>query len=130
MRKEILILMAAASLIMTATAPAQSDAQIKSELIGYWMSPRHGYLIEANGLMRMCPTVGPNRAMTTNRWDVRNGMFYQDGEPYKIVKLTKSEFDYEAVRGSGVEVDGKFILTCPVGTVFPLYRTTRSRAEE
>jgi hypothetical protein len=98
----------------------------------YWLldesSPR--YLIQDNGLMRMCPTVGPNRAMTTNRWDVRNGMFYQDGEPYKIVKLSKSEFDYEAVRGSGVEVDGKFILTCPIGTVFPLYRTTRSRAEE
>ena len=48
----------------------------------------------------------------------------------KIVKLTKSEFDYEAVRGSGVEVEGKFILTCPVGTVFPLYRTTRSKAED
>jgi hypothetical protein len=46
-------------------------------------------------------------------------MFYQDGEPYKIVKLTQSEFDYEAVRQSGVQVDGKFIVTCPVGTVFP-----------
>ena len=130
MRKEILILTAVASLIMAATASAQSDAQIKSELIGYWMSPRHGYLIQNNGLMRMCPTVGPNRAMTTNRWDVRSGMFYQDGEPYKIVKLTKSEFDYEAVRKSGVQVNGKFVVTCPVGTVFPLYRTTRSRAEE
>jgi hypothetical protein len=130
MRKEILILMAVASLIMAATASAQSDAQIKSELLGYWMSPRHGYLIQDNGLMRMCPTVGPNHSTTTNRWDVRNGMFYQDGEPYKIVKLTKSEFDYEAVRESGVDVNGKFILTCPVGTVFPLYRTTRSRAEE
>ena len=115
---------------MATTASAQSDAQIKSELIGYWMSPRHGYLIQDNGLMRMCPTVGPNRAMATNRWDVRNGMFYQDGEPYKIVKLTKSEFDYEAVRESGVQVNGKFVVTCPVGTVFPLYRTTRSRAEE
>jgi hypothetical protein len=60
----------------------------------------------------------------------QNGMFYQDGEPYKIVKLTQSEFDYEAVRESGVRVDGKFVLTCPVGTVFPLYRTTRAMAEQ
>jgi hypothetical protein len=81
-------------------------------------------------LMRMCPTVGPNHATTTNRWHVRNGMFYQDGEPYKIVKLAQSEFDYEAVKESGVQVDGKFIVTCPVGSFSPLYRTTRAKAEQ
>jgi hypothetical protein len=48
----------------------------------------------------------------TNRWDVRNGMFYQDGEPYKIVKLTQSVFHYEAVRESGVQVEGKYVVTC------------------
>ena len=130
MRETILVMMAATSLIVASTSNAQSDVQIKSKLVGYWMSPRHGYLIQANGLMRMRPTVGPNHSTTTNRWDVRNGMFYQDGEPYKIVKLTQSEFDYEAVRESGVRVDGKFVLTCPVGTVFPLYRTTRAMAEQ
>jgi hypothetical protein len=39
--------------------------------------------------------VSTNHATTTNRWDVRNGMFYQDSGPYKIVKLTRSEFDQE-----------------------------------
>jgi hypothetical protein len=122
--------MAATSLIVASTSNAQGDVQIKSKLLGYWMSPRHGYLIQANGLMRMRPTVGPNHATMTNRWDVRNGMFYQDGEPYKIVKFTQSEFDYEAVRESGVQVHGKFVVTCPVGTVFPLYRATRAMAEQ
>jgi hypothetical protein len=75
MRKEILVLMAVTSLIMVATASAQSDAQIKSELIGYWMSPRHGYLIQENGLMRMCPTVGPNHPTTTNRWEHAGSIF-------------------------------------------------------
>src|ERR1700730_1338330 len=126
MRKLILILTAAASLIIADYAQAQSDAQIKSKLLGYWMSPRHGYLIQANGLMRMCATTGPHHATTVNRWDVRNGIFYQDDEPYKIVKLTKAEFDYEAMKDSGVQVNGKFILTAPAGPVFPLYRTTRA----
>jgi hypothetical protein len=99
----------------------QRAERCANEIEAGWLldDPRHGYLIQANGLMRMCPTVGPNHATTTNRWDVRNGMFYQDGEPYKIVKLTQSEFDYETVRESGVRVDGKFVVTCPVGTVFP-----------
>lgn len=130
MRKALLLLSAVANLIMAGYAHAQSDAQIKSQLLGYWMSPRHGYLIQANGLMRMCPTTGPNHATTVNRWDVRSGIFYQDDEPYKIVKLTKSEFDYEAMKDSGVQVNGKFVLTAPAGTVFPLYRTTRAVAEQ
>ena len=46
-------------------------------------------------------------------------MFYEDGEPYKIVKLSQSEFDYEALRESGVQVDEKFVVTCPVGALFP-----------
>jgi len=129
MRETILVMMAATSLIVASTSNAQSDVQIKSKLVGYWMSPRHGYLIQANGLMRMCPTVGPTTQLR-QIIGMYNGMYYQDGEPYKIVKLTQSEFDYEAVRESGVQVNGKFVVTCPIGTVFPLYRTSRSRVEE
>jgi hypothetical protein len=130
MRKALIILSAVASLIMTGYAYSQSDAQIKSKLLGYWMSPRHGYLIQANGFMRMCPTTGPNRARVVSRWDVRSGIFYQDNEPNKIVKLTSSEFDYEAMKGSGVQDNGNFVLTAPAGTVFRLYRTTRAEAEQ
>jgi len=79
--------------------------------------------------MRMCPTTGPNHATTVNRWEVRNGLFYQDGEPYRIVKLTKAEFDYAATKDIGVQLNGKFIVTAPAGTLFPLYRTTRAVAE-
>jgi hypothetical protein len=61
----------------------------------------------------MCPTTGPNHATAVNRWDVRSGIFYQDDDPYKIVKLTKAEFDYEAMKDSAVQVNGKFVLTAP-----------------
>jgi hypothetical protein len=46
--KDILVLMTATDLIVTSNA--QSDVQIKSKLVGYWMSLRRGYLIQANGL--------------------------------------------------------------------------------
>jgi hypothetical protein len=130
MRKLILHATALASVAMSGYALAEGDAQIKAKLVGYWMSPRHAYLIQANGLMRMCPTTGPNPATTVNRWDVRNGLFYQDDEPYRIVKLTKAEFDYAATKDIGVQVNGKFIVTAPAGTVFPLHRTTRAIAEQ
>jgi hypothetical protein len=130
MRMLILFSTVVASLVMGSYALAESDAQIKDKLVGYWMSPRHAYLIQADGLMRMCPTSGPNRSTTVNHWDVRNGLFYQDGEPFRIVKLTKAEFDYAATKDIGAQVDGKFVVTAPAGTVFPLYRTTRAKAEE
>jgi hypothetical protein len=28
-----------------------SDAEIKQKLLGYWKSPRHGYLIKSDGIM-------------------------------------------------------------------------------
>jgi len=130
MRKWVLLSTALASFIMGGYALAESDAQIKAKLLGYWLSPRHAYLIQANGLMRMCPTTGPNPATTANRWDVRNGMFYQDDDAYRIVKLTKTEFDYASTKDIGVWANGKYIVTAPAGTVFRLSRTTRAIAEE
>jgi hypothetical protein len=126
MKSANLILMAT-SLIMAATAHAQSDAQIKSDLLGYWMSPRHPYLFQADGIARMGPPF--TSASTSLPWDVHNGIFYENGEPYKIRKLTKSEFDYQAMRDSGVQVNGKFILTAPAGTVFQMRRISRKTAE-
>jgi hypothetical protein len=130
MRKLILLSTAIASFIMDGYALAESDAQIKGKLLGYWLSPRHAYLILADGLMRMCPTTGPDPATTSNRWDVRDGMFYQDDDAFKIVKLTKREFDYASTKDIGVWANGKYIVTAPAGTVFRLSRTTRAIAEK
>jgi hypothetical protein len=80
-------------------------------------------------LLRGGPNVNPNTLSRFYDFHI-GGIFYQDDEPYKIVKLTKAEFDYEAMKDSGVRVNGKFILTAPAGTVFPLYRTTRAVAEQ
>lgn len=130
MRKLMLLLTILANLILAGYALAESDAQIKAKLVGYWLSPRHAYLIQSDGLKRMCPTTGPYRATTVNRWDVRNGVYFEDGESYRIVKLTKTEFDYACTKDIGVWANGKFIVTAPAGTVFPLSRTTRAKAEK
>jgi hypothetical protein len=86
-----------------------SDAAIKEKLLGYWQSPRHGYHLTTDGKMYMCPR---KYASTTNRWDVKNGMFYQDGDPFRIVTLTNTKFVYSnhlgtftLLRGSKEDVD-------------------------
>jgi hypothetical protein len=78
--------MALVVLLMAASLSHADDASIKKQLLGYWKSPRHGYLLKSNGIMYMLPR--PD-ATTTNTWDVRNGFFYQDGEALKIVALNK-----------------------------------------
>jgi hypothetical protein len=76
-----------------------SDAQIKQKLLGYWKSPRHGYLIKSDGIMYMLPR---KYATTTNRWDVRGGRFYQSGSACEIVTLTDKKFVYRDGRGTYV----------------------------
>jgi hypothetical protein len=68
-----------------------SDAEIKQKLLGYWKSPRHGYLIKSDGVMYMLPRASDT---TANRWDVRNGVYYEDSDPFDIVTLTVNKFVY------------------------------------
>lgn len=76
-----------------------ADSEIKQKLLGYWKSPRHGYLIKSDGIMYMLPR---KYATTTNRWDVRGGRFYQDGGACEIVTLTDKKFVYRDSRGTYV----------------------------
>jgi hypothetical protein len=76
-----------------------SDAEIKQKLLGYWKSPRHGYHITSDSKMYMCPR---KYATTINHWDVKNGMFYEDGSPCQIVSLTNEKFVYRDSRGTYV----------------------------
>jgi hypothetical protein len=76
-----------------------SDAAIKQKLLGYWKSPRHSYLIKSDGIMYMLPR---KYATTTNRWDVKGGRFYQDGDACEIVTLTDKKFVYRDSRGTYV----------------------------
>ena len=75
-----------------------SDSEIKQKLLGYWKSPRHGYHIASDGIIYMCPR---KDAETTNRWEVKNGKFYWDGEPHTIVTLNNSKFVYREIGGHG-----------------------------
>jgi hypothetical protein len=88
------------SLLLAVTCFAQagekmSDPEIDQKLLGYWKSPRHGYLIKSDGIMYMLPR---KYATTTNRWDVRGGRFYQDGSACEIVTLTDKKFVYRDSR--------------------------------
>jgi hypothetical protein len=63
-----------------------SDAEIKQLLLGHWKSPRHGYEYKSDGYIHMLG------GTTTNRWDVRNGVYYEDSDPFDIVTLTSNKF--------------------------------------
>jgi hypothetical protein len=82
-----------------------SDAQIRCEIIGCWKSHRHLYKIQCNGIMtRKCPMYP---GTTCNTWAVRNGIFYQDGHPYRILAANDRQFAYQDPYA---------------GTIFILYR--------
>lgn len=87
------------------------DSEIKAKLLGYWRSPRHDYLLKSDGTMYICPT----REGSKDKWDVKAGQFYQDGEPFKIVTFNDLEFAYQDLRDDQV--------------IFTLLRTTETEAE-
>jgi hypothetical protein len=70
-----------------------SDPAIKQQLLGYWKSPRHEYLIKSDGLIYMLPR---KYATTTNRWDVKDGLFYWDGLPHEIITLNDKRCVYRS----------------------------------
>lgn len=76
------------------------DAAIKKQLLGYWKSPRHGYLYKANGIVYMLPRPP---STSTSHWDVRHGVYYEmDGGrtyAYRIISLTEKEFKYAPLEG-------------------------------
>lgn len=99
--KPLLILLAILAVLAGSSAFAgdkQSDTEIKAKLVGYWQSPRHAYLIAADGVVYMCPR---SICTTTNRWDVKGGLFYWDSEPCDILKLTGKTFVYREVGAGG-----------------------------
>jgi hypothetical protein len=79
------------TVILTATCLASagekmSDAEIKDKQVGYWKSPRHGYEYTSDGVIHMLG------GTSTSRWDVRNGVYYEDSDPFDIVTLTSDKF--------------------------------------
>ena len=96
MKKLVVLTIGFIALAAQAQLPL-SDARIISELIGCWKSPRHLYKIQYNGTMtRRCPSYP---VTTTYSWAVRNGIFYQDGHPYKILAIDDRQFAYQEISG-------------------------------
>ena len=69
-----------------------SDAEIKQKVLGYWLSPRHGYHFTADGFIYMCPR--KYGTTTTFRWAVKDGRFYWDSSSHTIVMLNDKKFVY------------------------------------
>ena len=92
-----------------------SDAEIKQKVLGYWLSPRHGYHFTADGIIYMCPR---KNATTTSRWAVKDGRFYWDSSPHTIVTLNDKKFVYreQEPRAGGA-------------TTFTLLRSTKEKVD-
>jgi len=71
----------------TATANSASDAALKQKVLGYWETGRHAYLFKSDGIRYMVDGV------PTSHWDIRGGLYYEDGKPYKIATLNDKTFD-------------------------------------
>jgi hypothetical protein len=94
-----------------------SDAEIKQKVLGYWLSPRHGYHFTADGIIYMCPR---KNATTTFRWAVKDGRFYWDSDPHTIVTLNDKKFVYRAQERRAGEA------TTPT---FTLLRSTKEKVD-
>lgn len=70
-----------------ANADRASDATLKEKVLGFWETGRHAYLFKSDGIRYMVEGV------PTARWDIRGGMYYEDGKPHKIAKLNDTTFD-------------------------------------
>jgi hypothetical protein len=82
------------ALFMAATMAQADDAAMKKELLGYWASGRHAYLYQDDGIAYM---MGGSSNL---KWDVRDGMYNEDGKAYKIISLTKTHFVTQSDKGT------------------------------
>jgi hypothetical protein len=93
------VIMPLALVFLAATVAHADDAAIKRELLGYWASGRHIYWFKDDGVAYMMPR---DINTTTNKWDVKNGLFYEDGRPSKIISLTRTQFKTQDVDGGAI----------------------------
>lgn len=103
-----LALIAIGCLLLPPARAGESDAAIKQKLMGYWRSPRHEYEFTSDGVIYMLPNPP---CTTTNRWDIKNGLFYWDEQPHVIVSLTKEKFVYKSLHTvAGKYGSGGYVL--------------------
>jgi len=85
--RSAMVLTLICTLTTGAAADTASDAALRRKVLGYWKTGRHAYLFKSDGIRYM---VG---GTPTRHWDIRGGVYYEDGKPYKISKLNEKEFD-------------------------------------
>ena len=97
MRKVVLVLAIGFTVLGAQAQSRLSDSQIVSRLVGCWKSPRVLYDIQCDGVMTSRWPVYP--VPTNHTWAVRDGIFYQDGEPYQILVVDDWHFIYQSYGG-------------------------------
>ena len=83
-RAETVILLAFLLALVSAPVARADDAAIKKQLIGRWETPGGVTELKADGSMLQLGFPGPQK------WDVRNGVFYDHRDSFKILSLTKT----------------------------------------
>jgi hypothetical protein len=88
--RSAIVLTLICTLTAAATADTASDAALKRKLLGYWQSGRHAYLFKSDGIIYMV------EGIPTTHWDIRGGVYYEDGSPKGTVSMKGKEFEFHA----------------------------------
>jgi hypothetical protein len=100
------------TLICAATAAAMadtaSDAVMKRKLLGYWNSGRHAHLFKSDGTHYADVLTAALADGTPHHWDIRDGLYYDDGTSYKILMLTEKKFEFRSLdKSAALDVWGR-----------------------
>jgi hypothetical protein len=93
-----MVLILICTVTAAATADTASDAVIKRKLLGYWNSGRHAHLFKSDGTHYadvLAAAMGDEG--TPHHWDIRSGLYYDDGTPYKILILNEKKFEFRSL---------------------------------
>lgn len=86
--RSAMVLTLICALTTAATGDSGSDAALKQKLLGFWKSGRHAYLFKSDNVCYMVD------GTTTYHWDIRDGTYYVEAKPYKILSLNGNQFEY------------------------------------
>ncbi len=92
MQKIIAFLIAALAIVGAAYADSATDARLKAAIVGKWFSARHEYAYTATGFVYMGSPKDWQPGYFRDTWDVRDGIYYENGEPQRKISLSRKKW--------------------------------------
>jgi hypothetical protein len=89
MKTKVQAIVIAFMALLAATQARGDDAAIKRQLVGRWKTPGGTVMLKADGTMRQSGFPGPQK------WDVRQGVFYDHRDSFTILSLTETSFEIQ-----------------------------------